>query len=263
MTTVNEQLTVPSNVPAGTYQLYLYLPDAYASIASNPKYAVRFANSNVWESSTGMNKLTAAVTITGGGSPVDPPQPQGDAIRLPATLNKANVTAYSADMTWYNSDYFDFGPEDDPNLDRWAEWDVELRYQGEYFVSEVMASVNNDGNIVGHSWQIQLLDNGTPVSTYTTPGKWAEGEIAYEDKWNLTNVPAGIYTLRVQNAMQWAQPKLQSLTLQYDGIIPADNQDITITNNQSSVTIMYDILGRPVNESYHGIVIVNGQKVLR
>lgn len=262
VTTVNEQLTVPSNVPAGTYQLYLYLPDAYESIASNPKYAVRFANSNVWESSTGMNKLNASVTVT-GDAPVDPPQPQGDAILLPATLNKANVTAYSDDMTWYNSDYFDFGPTDAANIDRWAEWDVELRYPGEYFVSETMASAYTDGNIVGHSWLLQLLSDGTPVSTYTTPGKWEEGEIAYEDKWNLANVPAGTYTLRVQNAMQWAQPKLQSLTLQYDGIIPADNQDITITNNQSSVTIMYDILGRPVDESYHGIVIVNGQKVLR
>ena len=263
VTTVNEQLTVPSNVPAGSYQLYLYLPDAYASIASNPKYAVRFANSNIWESSTGMNKLNASVTVTGGGTPVDPPQPQGDAILLPATLDKANVTAYSDDMTWYNTDYFDFGPTDAANLDRWAEWNVELRYPGEYFVSEVMASVHNDGNIVGHSWLIQLLDNDSPVSSYTTVGKWAEGEIAYEDKWNLSDVPAGTYTLRVQNNLQWAQPKLQSLTLQYDGIIPADNQDIPFTTNPSPFTVIYDILGRPVDESYHGIVIINGRKYLR
>ena len=262
VTTVNEQLTVPSNVPAGSYQLYLYLPDAYASIASNPKYAVRFANSNVWESSTGMNKLNASVTVTGGGTPVDPPTP-GDAILLPATLDKANVTAYSDDMTWYNTDYFDFGPSDAANLDRWAEWNVELRYPGEYFVSEVMASVYNDGYIVGHSWLIQLLDNGSPVSTYTTDGKWAEGEIAYEDKWDLSSVAAGTYTLRVQNNMEWAQPKLQSLTLQYDGIIPSDNQDITITNFQYPISNMYDILGRPVDESYHGIVIINGMKYLR
>lgn len=263
VSTVNEQLTVPSNVPAGTYQLYLYLPDAYASIASNPKYAVRFANTNIWDSSTGMNKLNASVTVTGGGTPVDPPQPQGDAILLPATLNKANVTEYSDDMTWYNTDYFDFGPEDDPNLDRWAEWDVELRYPGEYFVSEVMASVNNDGNIVGHSWLIQLLDNGTPVSSYTTAGKWSEGEIAYEEKWDLTDVPAGTYTLRIQNNLQWAQPKLQSLTLQYDGIIPADNQDVTITNDPSDDSTMYDILGRPVDENYQGIIIMRGKKFIR
>ena len=66
ISTVDEQLTVPASVPTGTYQLYLYLPDAYPSIASNPAYAVRFANSNVWEASTGMNKLNASVVVTEG-----------------------------------------------------------------------------------------------------------------------------------------------------------------------------------------------------
>lgn len=61
---IDEQVTVPSNVPAGTYQLYLYLPDAYESIASNPKYAVRFANTNVWDATTGMNNLNTSITVT-------------------------------------------------------------------------------------------------------------------------------------------------------------------------------------------------------
>ena len=65
VTEINENITVPSTVPAGTYQLYLYLPDAYASIADKPAYAVRFANTNVWDSSTGMNKLNASVTVAG------------------------------------------------------------------------------------------------------------------------------------------------------------------------------------------------------
>lgn len=63
---VNELVTVPSNVPEGTYELYLYLPDAYESIASNPAYAVRFANTNVWDAASGMNKLNATVTIEEG-----------------------------------------------------------------------------------------------------------------------------------------------------------------------------------------------------
>ena len=76
VTTINEQITIPSNVPAGTYQMYLHLPDAYASIAANPKYAVRFANSNVWDATTGMNNLNASITIQAGSvTPVDPPTP--------------------------------------------------------------------------------------------------------------------------------------------------------------------------------------------
>ena len=68
ISTVQEELTVPSDMPAGTYDLYLHLPDVYESIADNPKYAIRFANENIWDSSTGMNKLNATVTITSGST---------------------------------------------------------------------------------------------------------------------------------------------------------------------------------------------------
>lgn len=71
ITTINEQINIPSDVPAGTYQMYLYMPDAYASIASKPAYAVRFANTDVWEASTGMNKLNASIKIAEGHSDLE------------------------------------------------------------------------------------------------------------------------------------------------------------------------------------------------
>ena len=76
VSTIDEQVTVPVTVPAGTYQLYLYLPDAYSSIASNPAYAIRFANEGVWEASTGMNKLNATVTVTESQTPEGLQQPE-------------------------------------------------------------------------------------------------------------------------------------------------------------------------------------------
>ncbi len=72
VTNISEQITIPSNVPNATYQLYLYLPDASATIADDPRYAVRFANENVWDSSTGMNNLNASIQITGGAVTPDP-----------------------------------------------------------------------------------------------------------------------------------------------------------------------------------------------
>ena len=258
VTTIDEQLTLPSNIPAGTYQLYLYLPDKYASIASNAKYAVRFANTGVWESGTGMNKLNASVTVSGGNTP-EPPQPVGDAVLLPATLNKANVASYSSDMSWYNTDYFDFGPNDAENLDRWAEWTVELRYPGKYQVSEEMKSVLNSGNILGHYWHLQLLDNNSPVAEYTTKAVWEEGGITYDDKWDLSSVAKGVYTLRVQNSQEWGQPKLRSLTLAYDGVLPAG---IGQQEADMEKGARYDILGRPVDADYRGIVITRGGKFL-
>ncbi|MFN3639371.1 MAG: DUF4832 domain-containing protein [Flavobacterium sp.] len=61
--TINEQIQVPSDLPTGTYKMYLHLPDASAGIASRPEYAIRFANQNIWESSTGYNSLNHNIII--------------------------------------------------------------------------------------------------------------------------------------------------------------------------------------------------------
>lgn len=215
LTTVNEQIMVPSTVPAGTYQLYLHLPDAYSTLASDPRYAVRFANTGVWDEETGMNALNASLEVTAKSVDPDPePYTPGEAVILPATLNKANVNAYSDNMTWYNNDFFDFGPDDAQNLDRWAEWKVELRYPGNYIVS-VNGSYPN-----GHQWQLSLLESGAEV--YPLPATWEQGEVTETGNasWNLTSVSKGTYTLRVQNILEWGQPKLKSITLNYDGELP-------------------------------------------
>ena len=252
VTTINEQLTVPTNVPDGTYQLYLYLPDAYASIASDPRYAVRFANTNVWEAATGMNKLNASVTVTGGVTPPEPPV--SDAITLPATLNKANVTAYSDNMSWYNTDYFDFGPTDAQNTDRWAEWNVYLQYPGEYIVT-VNGSYPN-----GHQWQLTLAGAN---KSYTLPANYATGEVSEtgEAVWDLSTVAKGEYTLKVQNIMAWGQPKLKSITLQYNGELPLDIEHTELSAPHDGQA--YDLLGRPVDDTYKGVVIQDGKKIIR
>jgi hypothetical protein len=252
---VNENITIADSIAKGKYNLYLYLPDAYASIAADSRYAVRFANEGVWDSETGMNSLLATVFITDG---------QGS-VELPATLNKANVDSYSDDMTWYGAgnEYFDFGPTDAPNLDRWAEWKVNLKYPGNYIVSEVWASYTSEKyGVLSHQWKLLLYSTDSDsISSYLTTRHKNEGSYTYSDKWNLTGIQAGVYTLRVTNIYSWAQPKLKSLTLSYDGEIPSGIEKETEeveTDGQ-----MYDILGRPVDESYKGIVIMRGKKQLR
>jgi len=47
----------------GKYDLFLYMPDKYSSIAHRPEYAIRLANNDVWEEATGYNKLNTAITI--------------------------------------------------------------------------------------------------------------------------------------------------------------------------------------------------------
>ena len=68
VSTISEQVTIPADVRRGTYHLYLYMPDKYNSIAADPRYAVRFANKDVWDAATGMNDLGANIFIAGAES---------------------------------------------------------------------------------------------------------------------------------------------------------------------------------------------------
>ena len=56
-------LNIPDDLVPGTYHLYLHMPDAYESLANDPRYAIRLANKEVWDAATGMNDLGATVEL--------------------------------------------------------------------------------------------------------------------------------------------------------------------------------------------------------
>ncbi len=83
-TTLNQTVTVPSNVPKGSYRLALWLPDKASGLRSNPAYSIRFANQNVWDAARGFNVL-GTVTVGGATStptPTPTPSPTPTVNRL-------------------------------------------------------------------------------------------------------------------------------------------------------------------------------------
>ncbi len=56
-TEVGAEITLPKNLTAGDYNVYLNLPDPYKSLSTRPEYSIRLANKEVWEPSTGYNKI--------------------------------------------------------------------------------------------------------------------------------------------------------------------------------------------------------------
>jgi len=54
---------LPAGLATGSYELFLALPDAAATIADDPRYAVRLANEGVWNASTGENALNVAIDV--------------------------------------------------------------------------------------------------------------------------------------------------------------------------------------------------------
>ena len=328
ISTVSEEVAIPSDMATGTYNLYLYLPDAYSSIASDSRYAVRFANSNVWNSSTGMNDLKASIVITNNPSTptisVEPttidfgsvmasttstrtitvsgtnlssnvtltsnnaaltvspatltasqatsgatitlsltPSAVGSgsatitlastgaysrtvnvswigttatgAVELPATLNKANHSAVSNDLTWYNTNYFDLNPSRIQWPTTYADWTVYLSYPAEYNVTETGHYEN------GHQYLLQLMSGNTVISTYTTTATWTTSttsDLTFPEtaKWNLSNVPAGVYTLRVSDAMEYGEPKLKEIKLDCDAFLTSHTITWDATTNGGTCT---------------------------
>ena len=74
---IREQVNIPADMPEGTYHLYLWMPDRFASIQADSRYAVRFGNVDVWDAATGYNDLHATITVS-NSAPQDPGElPEG------------------------------------------------------------------------------------------------------------------------------------------------------------------------------------------
>ena len=62
-TTVSQIVATDATMPKGKYDLFLYMPDKYATLAARGEYALRLANTGVWNAATGYNSLSATITI--------------------------------------------------------------------------------------------------------------------------------------------------------------------------------------------------------
>ena len=60
---IETEVGIPQEMANGGYELYLNLPDPEESLYSNPAYSVRLANKDVWEETTGYNKLGITIQI--------------------------------------------------------------------------------------------------------------------------------------------------------------------------------------------------------
>jgi hypothetical protein len=72
-TTLTVRLRIPADIVAGPHTLSLRLPDAEASLADDPRYAIQLANDAVWSGETGDNVIIDALMIdTEAPGPRDP-----------------------------------------------------------------------------------------------------------------------------------------------------------------------------------------------
>jgi len=80
---VERRLGLPSQMPTGAYEACLHLADADPELASRPEYAIRLANTEVWEPRTGYNRLGMVVEV-GERRSWWPRRPDAQLIETPA-----------------------------------------------------------------------------------------------------------------------------------------------------------------------------------
>lgn len=136
-------------------------------------------------------------------------------VEIPGTVDKSPAPTLGNGATWWttNTNYIDLNPADGDVVTEYAEWQVYLSYPGIYAVSETGHYEN------GHQYRLELRSSGSAVASFETTATWnSSSEDQTFDQgttWDLSALSPGVYTLRVQNIMEWGEPKLKSVTLSY------------------------------------------------
>jgi hypothetical protein len=60
---IEENIKIPESMAVGDYELLLNLPDVYESLAGKSEYSIRLANEEVWEETTGYNRLNHTIKV--------------------------------------------------------------------------------------------------------------------------------------------------------------------------------------------------------
>ena len=60
--------TVPSDIAAGNWNVYVNFPDFADSLKDRPDYSIRLANNDVWEASTGYNLVKSGLVVENSGT---------------------------------------------------------------------------------------------------------------------------------------------------------------------------------------------------
>ncbi len=93
VTTVNENILLPSNIPAGSYKLYLKLPDMNPALSSRAEYSIRMANDNTWNAANGTNDLQHTITVgtSTGRIGAEQPKKSSELLLYPVPANNELV----------------------------------------------------------------------------------------------------------------------------------------------------------------------------
>ncbi len=224
-TTVEITGGIPSSMPEGNYEAFLFLPDTTSALHDRKDYAIRLANENVWEDSTGYNDLLASIVINNNASGDDytgsnyfvsfsggitPPPPSSEIIIDGDFSDWANVQQLdigdnvesSGDALNSNTDLLDmWAVNSDQEL--FISYSLEGSFSGSYFY-HVFFDTDNSGTTGFHSGESYggfdfMIENDILYSYAGNNGDWG---------WNYIGNVTSAYSSgnnRVEIAISFSQ----------------------------------------------------------
>ena len=159
---VDLKLEIPTSLGEGTYNLALWFPDKYESIKKDYRYAIRLANKDVWDSTTGLNIIARDIIVSNAN---------------PGIVNNA-YTAFKQSSINSNS----------PILKN----TVKENFSFQYLPSNHKILLNNFSRT--SKIKIQIY-NSFGTSLFTAENKTSRSQSVFE--WTAPNLTSGTYWVSV------------------------------------------------------------------
>jgi hypothetical protein len=149
VTLPTQTVTLPANMPAGTYTLALWLPDYYTNLQSRAEYSIRFANQGTWDAANGYNVLSNSITIGGGCAPNCPTNTPGPSATPTLTFTytpvATNTPVYSPLMIDSFSDSARWSANKLNDLNQAVSWAMDSAYYGTNPPGEIILNSGSAG----------------------------------------------------------------------------------------------------------------------
>lgn len=135
----------------------------------------------------------------------------------------------------------------------WASWAVELTKPATYVVN---ADVTSSNTATVDLYLVDVTTNEVKA-TFVSEDVWAPTGSAVYGEWDLSDVPAGKYMLKMKNHTAWSEMVLSSITLEEKPSNPTGVEDVRVNNKATKQikngqlivvrdNVQYNVLGAEI-----------------
>jgi hypothetical protein len=170
---IDTWLALPDSLPSGKYSLGLWLPDVAETLREDVRYAVRFANDEVWDAGTGINWLTNDFRISAAAEGSVHDVTQFREVADPAVLQLKGDFDRDGDLDANDIDRLTAGVDGSNLLFDLDRDGVVSFLDREIWVEQLARTRFGDADLNG---SVEFADFLLLADAFGTSGKWSDGD---------------------------------------------------------------------------------------